>query len=136
MADTPAEAMAVAASATFGFYAQAHLSHWNVVGADFPQLHGFFGGLYEEAWEAVDRLAEALRTLDEPVPATVFSTPGEVPADAAAMVAALSDANDAVLQVLEDAYRACAEEPALQNVLQDRLEAHEKHGWMLRATEG
>ncbi len=30
---------------TFVMYMKAHGYHWNVIGSDFPQLHGFFGDL-------------------------------------------------------------------------------------------
>ena len=49
---------------TFVMYMKSHSYHWNVIGPDFPQLHEFFGNLYEDLHGAVDPLAEHVRALD------------------------------------------------------------------------
>ena len=53
---------------TFVMYMKAHAYHWNVVGSNFPQYHEFLGNLYEELHNAVDPLAEQIRTLDSFAP--------------------------------------------------------------------
>ena len=53
---------------TFVMYMKAHAYHWNVVGSNFPQYHEFLGSLYEELHNAVDPLAEQIRTLDSFAP--------------------------------------------------------------------
>ena len=67
MDDTAQEAR-VCLSNTFLMYFKAHSYHWNVEGKDFPQLHEFFGNLYEELYGAVDTFAEELRALNEYAP--------------------------------------------------------------------
>ena len=52
----------------FVFYYKAHSFHWNVIGSNFPQYHEFFEGIYTNAFNAVDRLAEEIRALDEYAP--------------------------------------------------------------------
>ena len=54
----------------FSLYLKAHNYHWNVEGVNFPQYHSFFGDLYDEVWNAADRIAEAIRTLDSYAPAS------------------------------------------------------------------
>jgi DNA-binding ferritin-like protein len=44
----------------------------------------------------------------------------------------LSD-NQRVIDSLEAAYNLAGDHLGLQNFLQDRIDIHEKHGWMLRA---
>ena len=56
--------------------------------------------------------------------------------DATAMVKALGSDNEKVIEALSRAY-LCAEkakEVGISNFLQDRVNAHAKWGWMLRAT--
>jgi DNA-binding ferritin-like protein len=47
-------------------------------------------------------------------------------------------ANDKVLSSLIECYEMAeeAKEYGLSNFLQDRITAHKKHGWMLKATAG
>ena len=58
-------------SDTFLMYFKSHSYHWNVEGYDFIVLHEFFKDVYEELWEAVDIIAESIRTLDEYCPTTL-----------------------------------------------------------------
>jgi starvation-inducible DNA-binding protein len=130
---------------TFVLYMKAHSYHWNVIGSDFPQLHKFFGKLYEELHDAVDVLAEQLRQLDSFAPATLsrmveLSTIEEdekIPT-AANMINNLITANEKVIDSIKDCYKMAEqlEMYAHSNILQDRLSAHVKHNWMLKATAG
>ena len=133
----------LADSFTFALKAQSY--HWNVIGSDFPQLHDFFGELYGEVYGAVDALAEHVRQLDAFAPGTLtrmkelssISEDDLIPT-APKMIINLIDANDQIMKTLTDAYKAAEEqeEYALSNYLQDRLTAHSKHRWMLKATAG
>lgn len=130
---------------TFTMYMKAHGYHWNVIGSDFPQLHDFFGDIYSELHGAVDPIAEHIRTIDGFAQGTLarmveLST---VPEDenipnATAMVANLLSANALVLDSLREAYAAADQlgELGLANFLQDRMDIHKKHSWMLKATLG
>lgn len=130
---------------TFVFYMKAHAYHWNVIGSDFPQLHDFFGDLYGELWGALDPIAENIRTLDSFAPPTLarMIDLAEVKEDekipvAAKMVKNLIDANETTMRCLMEAYEIAEEEKefAVSNFLQDRLTAHAKHKWMLKALDG
>ena len=130
---------------TFTMYMKAHGYHWNVIGIDFPQLHEFFGEIYEELHGASDDIAEQIRQIDAFSPGTLarmveLATVVEdekIPV-AANMVTNLIAANDAVLTSLMAAYKKADEDEefGLANFLQDRMMAHKKHGWMLKATSG
>jgi starvation-inducible DNA-binding protein len=133
----------VALADTFAMYLKAHNYHWNVEGSDFPQLHELFEKIYGELWGAVDSIAEHIRTCDSYVPGS-FSRFSEltkiedelkIPA-APEMVRRLLADNDTVMASLKKAYESAetAGNIGFSNFLQDRYDAHMKHGWMLRAT--
>lgn len=127
---------------TFILYMKAHGYHWNVVGSDFPQLHKFFGKFYEEVHGAVDDLAEHVRQLDAFAPGTLkrlievssLEEDDKVPAPNT-MIANLLDANEKVLDTVVEAYKLAEKEEMFgySNFLQDRITAHSKHRWMLKA---
>ena len=127
---------------TFGMYLNAHNFHWNVEGRDFAQLHEFFGSIYEETHGAVDAIAEQIRALDSYAPGSYtrfkeLSSVEEVVTviPASAMIRSLIAANDTVIKSLRVGVSIAKEEGLEEviNFLGGRLEAHTKHGWMLRS---
>jgi starvation-inducible DNA-binding protein len=134
--------MKVSLASTFSFYLKAHGFHWNVEGPNFPQYHEFLGDLWEEAFGAIDPIAEHLRTLGAYAPASflrykelsIVKDEINIPA-AASMFNKLTVDNSDIIQQLTKT-QALAEQNkkmGLANFLQDRIDAHEKHGWMLRS---
>lgn len=128
---------------TFTFYFKAHTFHWNVQGPDFAQYHGLFDTAYNQAFAEIDTIAEHIRALDAFAPsslaelrssATISEEVG--PSDAITMVKKLLSANDMLIITLLRAYKAAedANEVGVSNFLQDTIDAHQKLGWMLRAT--
>ena len=141
---TMGDKLKVVLADSFTFYLKAHYFHWNVEGSDFSEYHNFFGGIYEEVFDAVDAIAEHIRTLDEYAPGSykrfqelaTIDTIETVP-DARAMVKALSNDNDKVIDSITAAMTEAGKDPkhkGIENFMQDRLDIHNKHGWMLRAT--
>lgn len=130
-------------SDTFTMYFKAHTFHWNVEGPDFKQYHDLFGDIYEEVYGSIDNIAEHIRQIDAYTPTslqqiaslTIVSEEDNV-MPALQMVKNLLDANNLVLVSLMRAYREAdtASELGLANFLQDRIAAHQKHAWMLKAT--
>jgi starvation-inducible DNA-binding protein len=134
--------MKVSLATTFAFYLKAHGFHWNVEGPNFPQYHEFLGDLWEEVFGAVDPIAEHLRTLGAYAPASflrykelsLVSDEVNIPA-AMSMMKKLTDDNATIIEQLTKT-QATAEKNkkmGLANFLQDRIDAHEKHGWQLRS---
>lgn len=128
---------------SFVMYFKAHTYHWNVTGADFKQYHDLFGGIYEEVYGSVDTTAEFIRALDGFTPTSLpqivalsMISEDDEPVSAMSMVNRLLDANQIVLASLYTAYQEAdnATELGIANYLQDRIAAHQKHGWMLKAT--
>ena len=127
---------------TFVMYMKTHAYHWNVVGSNFPQYHEFLGNLYEELHNAVDPLAEQIRTLDSFAPFSLsrmieLSSIREDTkvADIEDIFANLIIANDITMNSIKETYDMAEKEQAFaySNFLQDRLTAHAKHAWMLKS---
>src|SRR6201994_1941350 len=55
---------------SYTLYLKTHNFHWNVTGPLFESLHKMFEAQYIELADAVDLVAERIRTLGEPAPAT------------------------------------------------------------------
>ena len=52
----------------FVFYYKSHSFHWNVEGSDFSEFHGFFGDIYDQVHDGLDRVAEEIRALGSYAP--------------------------------------------------------------------
>ena len=137
------EKMKVLLATQFAFYLKLHFFHWNVTGPNFPQYHEFFGDLYNEVWSSVDDVAEHIRSIQGYAPGSLerymelSRIKGQVDVVSAPEMfsIALAD-NFEMITLLGEAYRAAedAGEVGLANFLQDRMDIHKKHGWMLRST--
>ena len=134
--------MKVSLASTFSFYLKAHNFHWNVEGGNFPQFHSFFESIYSDAWGAVDGIAEHLRTLGAYAPGSfaryselsIVKDEVNIPSAMSMMTKLQSDNEKIITQLTKT--QALAEKNkkmGLANYLQDRIDAHEKNGWMLRA---
>lgn len=128
---------------TFVMYFKSHAFHWNVEGMFFPQFHEFFGNLYEELHGAVDTIAEHIRAVDGYAPHSLsnimsMKTIGEenLLTDPKSMITNLITDNNLVIISLMQAFQEAEKvsEIGLANFLQDRIDIHQKHGWMLKAS--
>lgn len=134
--------MKVVLASTFAIYLKAHNFHWNVEGPNFPMFHDFFGDLYEEYFSAVDPIAEEIRTLGAYAPGSfVRYKEDSVVADeinipsALSMASKLKEDNMKIIVILKETQKIAEKENAvgLANFLQDRIDKHYKHDWMLRS---
>jgi starvation-inducible DNA-binding protein len=127
---------------TYLLYLKTHNFHWNVEGPMFQTLHTMFMEQYTEAWNAIDLVAERIRSLGHYAPGTyrqylklgsIKETDGVPKAEQ--MVRLLIEAQEAVVRtargVLPLAERA-NDQPTL-DVLTQRMDVHEKNAWMLRS---
>ena len=138
-------ALKIVLADTFTMYFKTHSFHWNVIGPNFNDYHAFFGTLYTELHDAVDLIAEQIRATNSFAPASLnrldelsrIEEADTIPA-ADRMFQILINDNNIVLDSLKQAYDLADknEELGLANFLQDRMDIHKKHGWMLRATAG
>ena len=129
-------------SDSYVLYFKAHSFHWNIEGPDFAQYHSFLGDFYEEVFDSIDTYAELIRTLNDYAPTSLnrliakaeLSESETIP-DAVTMLRVIKTDNDKFLATLVKAYDEAekASEFGVSNYLQDRIQAHEKHAWMLRS---
>lgn len=128
---------------SYAFALKAQNFHWNVEGPDFGQLHKFFGKIYEEVTDnAIDQTAEYIRTLDEYAPGS-FERFGELSQiqgqlkipRARLMIEELLRDNGTVKEVLRQCFDSATQERAegIANFIAERMDAHDKHGWMLKS---
>ena len=136
------EQMKIILGTNFGLYFKAHTFHWNVEGPDFAQYHGFLGDFYESVFDQTDDIAEHIRALGSYTPTSLarmieLSKIDELSAipSPLVMMSELLAANTAYILELRTgiAIADAADEPAVSNFLQDLLDKHQKHGWMLRS---
>lgn len=130
---------------SYALYLKTHGYHWNVRGANFSELHGLFMGQYTEMWTALDELAERIRALGEFAPQgySAFANltgikDGDPEKDSTGMLRELLQDHEALIGGLRDGVGVAedAKDPTSVDILTQRLAAHEKHAWMLRATLG
>lgn len=128
---------------TVVLYWQSHVIHFNVVGADFPQYHAFFNTVYDELQDAIDPVGEHIRMVGGLAPTslpallqiTTIQGGFDEGADFEVMINDFVAANEDTITTLREGIAVAEEsnEPAVGNFLQDRLGAHQKLAWMLKA---
>ena len=137
------KAAKIAFASEFTFYLKAHFFHWNVEGINFRELHDLFGTVYEEVYGSIDDFAEKIRSLGSYAPGSnsrfsvlsyIDDEQQVIPAEA--MVSELLTDSDNMVKILKRVYdmAEAAGEHGFSNFLAERMDAHEKHGWMLRAS--
>lgn len=133
----------VSFASTFAYYLKAAGFHWNVTGSDFYEFHLLFERIYGEVYDSVDTYAEFIKTIDGTAPAGLqmiasLSKIGDStePLTAPQMAQQLLGDGDTLITVLEQAYESAeaSHEHGLSNFLAERLAAHKKHNWMLKAS--
>ena len=135
--------MKVVLASNFAMYLKAHNFHWNVEGPNFSEYHKLFGDIYEDIWGSVDDVAERIRTLDQYAPGSmsrfaqlsVVDDQINIP-NARSMVQELLSDNVKIIAELTKAFNLAtkAGKEGLADYFAGRIDVHEKHGWMLRAT--
>ena len=128
---------------TYTLYLTTHNFHWNVTGPMFNTLHTMFMGQYTELWNAVDPVAERIRSLGHFAPGSygqfgkLTSLP-DVPATppkANEMIRILVEGNEAVARTARELFPLAdkANDQPTADLLTQRLTVHEQNAWMLRS---
>lgn len=127
---------------SYTLYLQTHNFHWNVTGPQFRELHLMFEEHYTELAEAVDEIAERIRTLGIAAPGTYkafaeLSSIQEVEGvpEAIEMVRLLTHGHEQVVKTSREALKLAqdADDESTAALVSDRMRVHEKTAWMLRA---
>src|SRR5215213_4694934 len=137
-----AEALSRVLADTFTLYLKTHNFHWNVVGPMFHTLHLMFEEQYNELWLAGDAIAERIRALGCIAPGSYreFSKLSYIQE-----TEAVPSAKEMIAELLRD-HETCARsarwalsvartavDAPTEDLLTQRVMAHEKAAWMLRS---
>ncbi len=127
---------------TYSLYLKTHNFHWNVTGPMFNTLHLMFETQYTELALAVDLIAERIRSLGFPAPATysayaeltsIPETPGVPKAEE--MIQLLVEGQESVVRTARSLFPVVdkANDEPTADLLTQRMQIHEKTAWMLRS---
>src|SRR3984893_10567797 len=126
---------------TYTLYLKTHNFHWNVTGPMFQTLHLMFETQYVELSAAVDLIAERIRALGFPAPATyaqfsklssVKEVDGVPPAEE--MIRQLVDGQEAVVRTARSIFPLvdqASDEPTA-DLLTQRMQMHENTAGVIR----
>ena len=126
----------------YAFVIKAQFFHWNVEGPDFVQLHQLFNMIYDDVYGAIDPTAEYIRTLDDYAPGSFerFAELSEISGQtrvprARLMIEELLADSEKMIALLNQCFDAAESEDqqGIANFIAERIDAHGKHGWMLRS---
>jgi starvation-inducible DNA-binding protein len=127
---------------TYSLYLKTHNFHWNVTGPMFQTLHLMFETQYNELALAVDLIAERIRALGFPAPATYteFARLSSIPESSGVpkaqdMIRELVEGQEAVVRTARSVFPVVDQvndEPTA-DLLTQRMQVHEKTAWMLRS---
>jgi starvation-inducible DNA-binding protein len=130
---------------TYTLYLKTHNYHWNVTGPQFNDLHAMFMTQYTELWNAVDLIAERIRSLGHFAPGSykAFSELSSIKEEesvpaAAQMLENLLAGHETVARTCRGSFPAAekAHDQPTMDLLTQRLQVHEKTAWMLRSILG
>jgi starvation-inducible DNA-binding protein len=138
-----ADGLSHALAETYVLYLKTQGFHWNVVGPLFFALHKLTEEQYQDLGEAVDKLAERIRALGFPAPASFehfleLSAVQEAERESSArdMINILIQDHETVCRTFRELTQVAdqAGDVATADVLTKRVFVHEKAAWMLRST--
>lgn len=127
---------------SYTLYLMTHNFHWNVTGPQFNTLHTMFMTQYTEQWNALDLIAERIRSLGFPAPGTYkefvkLASIKEVDGvpKATDMIRHLVSAQEATARTARKLFPVVdeANDQPTADLLTQRMDVHEKTAWMLRS---
>ena len=138
-----ADSLKIALASSYVFQIKVQNFHWNVEGPDFPQYHKFLDDLYSEINEnAIDQTAELCRQLDTYAPGSItrfaelsiIQDQVKIPR-AELMILELYEDNSKLLAMWKEMFPIAEQEneQGIADFIASRIDAHGKHGWMLRS---
>ena len=137
-----AELLKTLLATNFAYYLKAQYFHWNVEGPDFVQLHAFFAEVYDDAYGAIDKIAEYIRTLEEYTPGSLerFSELSQIPGQtkiprARLMLEELGSDTEQMKQLVMQVFEVAQSEGRedIANFMAERQDAHGKWLWQIKS---
>ena len=127
---------------TYTLYLKTHNFHWNVTGPMFQTLHLMFETQYNELALAVDLIAERIRALGFPAPASYAAftrlssiKESESVPKAEEMIRQLVAGQESVARTARSVFPVVEKvnDQPTADLLTQRMQVHEKTAWMLRS---
>lgn len=128
---------------SYQLMANTQILHWNVQGPLFYSVHKLTEEQYEDLFDAVDDIAERIRSLGLPGPKSVkamtsSTTIGDIDGDASleTQIGDLIKFNEMLATFMREAVSVAAKagDVKTEDLLTDRIGQHEQNAWMLRST--
>jgi starvation-inducible DNA-binding protein len=128
----------------FVLYTKTRNAHWNVEGPDFHSAHKFFESQYEFLDEAMDDVAERIRSIGHYAPATLgeflkltkLSEQSRKTNDSTDFITELlADLESIIIRLREriNIFVVDYKDAGSSDFITGLMEKHEKMSWMLRA---
>ncbi|MCA9664933.1 MAG: DNA starvation/stationary phase protection protein [Myxococcales bacterium] len=127
---------------TYALYLKTQGFHWNVTGLHFQALHELFGTQYTELAMAIDEIAERVRALGVYAPGSLSAMRELSSLEEASgklsdrqMLGALLSDHESLARSARSLLHGAADagDDATADLMNQRLNLHEKTAWMLRA---
>ena len=129
---------------TYGLYLKTQNYHWNVAGPNFYSLHKMLEEQYQGLAEAVDEIAERIRTIGGYAPGSFAEFKGLLVIDEAVagttaeeMIKQLAADHESLIKLAYSALFAAQADNHQEGVggmLAERISSHEKIKWMLASS--
>jgi starvation-inducible DNA-binding protein len=145
MSDKVIDSLNRVLSSTYALYLKTQNYHWNVTGAHFHDLHKLFETQYVSLSEAIDSIAEHIRSNGHKAPATfkIYSSlsvvdDGNEELAWKEMVQDLYQSHLLIVKLLEKGLEITlkANDQVINDLYIQRLSCHKKDAWMLKAILG
>jgi starvation-inducible DNA-binding protein len=137
-----ADLLKVYLASTYAYSIKSQFMHWNIEGPDFGQLHKFFQKIYEDAYSAVDPIAEYIRTTEEYTPGSLsrfqelsqIQDQTKVPRARLMLEELLAD-TQTMIDMSRQVFEASAAEGRedIANFAAERQSQHGKYMWQLKS---
>jgi starvation-inducible DNA-binding protein len=130
---------------SFVLYVKTLGVHWNIVGPTFYSMHKLTEAQYEDLDDAIDEIAERIRALGHPAPASFgdYAKLSQLDststlASAEEMLTSLILDNQMIARRLREAVATAddVDDVFTADMLTSRIGKHEQNAWMLRAVLG
>jgi starvation-inducible DNA-binding protein len=127
---------------SYFLYMKSQNYHWNIVGRNFTDLHALFEGFYKDLGEALDLLAERMRTLEVKIPLNLeylrklqIIREGDENKNSREMLEDLYRDHLRIAELLNDLIKVAKEEDdeVTIDIAIERLRVHEKNTWIIRS---
>ena len=128
----------------FVLYTKTRNAHWNVEGSDFHSMHLFFESQYEALDDAMDSVAERIRTIGHYAPATLKSfldlthltEKTRNKNDSFSFIKELLEDHESIIEFIRgniDPFASKYHDYGTSDYITGLMEGHEKMAWMLRS---